>query len=87
MRYTYDDEADALYIHIDEKARPARSIIVDEDRTVDVDEGGRAVGVELVGVSEGVRLRDLIERFALHGFEERFDALEKASFTPLSRAR
>lgn len=80
MRYTYDDEADALYIRLVEDADPARSIIVDDDRTVDVDDTERAVGIEVLGASEGVRLLDLIENFSLEAFGDHLKKLEQAKF-------
>lgn len=80
MRYTYDDEADALYIRLVEEADRARSIVVDDDRVVDLDESGRAVGIEVLGASEGVRLQDLIQRFSLDEFGAHLESLERARF-------
>jgi uncharacterized protein YuzE len=83
MRFTYDDEADALYIYLHEGASIDRSIVVDDDRTVDVDAGGRPVGIEVLGASERVALRDIADRFHL---QDRWDALGTIEETPFRRA-
>jgi len=80
MRYTYDDQADALYVRLVEDAGVARSVVVDDDRTVDVDDSDRVVGIEILGASEGFILRDLIERFSLDAFGEHLKKLEQAKF-------
>ena len=51
MRYTYDVEADAIYIYLREGVKVARSQIVDKDRVVDFGPDGRPVGVEILGAS------------------------------------
>jgi len=43
---------------------------------VDVDEHGAAVGIEVLGASEDVRLTDLVDRFGLREFEESLRKLE-----------
>jgi uncharacterized protein YuzE len=80
MKITYDDEADALYIYLREGVPVWRSVVVDEDRVVDVDGLGEAVGIEVLGASHGVRLTDLIERFRLHAYLGHFRRIEQSKF-------
>jgi uncharacterized protein YuzE len=87
MRYTYDDEADALYIRLLEDVPVARSVVVDDERTVDLDDSERPVGIEVVGASDGVRLRDLVERFSLEAYGEHLTKLEQARFQRVVKAR
>jgi uncharacterized protein YuzE len=86
VRSTYDDQADALYVHLREGVPAARSIIVDDDRVVDVDDLGAAIGVEVLGASHGVRLADLVERFELHPYLEGLRRLEASQFHPVEFA-
>jgi uncharacterized protein YuzE len=66
MKIEYDASVDALYIYVQPPLTPVdRSVIVDEGRVVDLDSSGSAVGIELLEVSEGVRLLDLVDRFGL----------------------
>jgi uncharacterized protein YuzE len=86
MKSTYDDEADALYLYLRDGIRVARSVVVDADRNVDLGPDGRAVGIEVLGASHGVRLLDLVERFGLqayvphlrHAEATRYEAVEFA---------
>lgn len=89
MRYTYDDEADAVYVHLredGEDAPVARSIVVDEGRVVDVDAGGRPIGIEVVSASNGVALSDLAERFGLSHIRPHLQRLEAMRFQSLADA-
>lgn len=81
MRYTYDDEADALYVYLRE-VDVARSVVVDEDRVVDVDQLGEAVGLEFLGASEGIKIVDLVERFRLQPYYGHLRPLEAMKFRP-----
>lgn len=47
MRITYDPEADTLYIELKE-TQPVDSIDVGEGVTVDLDEAGHPVGLEIL---------------------------------------
>lgn len=80
MKVTYDNEVDALYIPLRPGKSLAESIVVDEDRTVDVDEDGNAVGVEVFTASKGVRLADLTVRFELESFAPDFRKIEMHRF-------
>ena len=86
MRYTYDDEADALYVHLREDVPVARSVIVDDARVVDLDRSDAPVGIEVVEASRGVVVRDLIDRFGLERFAARLAQLEGLRFVPVVRS-
>jgi len=57
----YDDEADAIYVRLSDSPL-VRTIIVDDQRNIDIAGDGSAVGVEFLGVSGGVDLSDIPER-------------------------
>ncbi len=66
--YTYDEEADALYILLvaDDEATIDRTIEVDPRLHVDLDPSGGVVGVEILYPREGaVDFAPLRERFGL----------------------
>ncbi len=58
MKIEYDPEADALYIQIRE-AHPSDNIDIEEGVTVDVDERGHIVGVEILDASKRLSPSDL----------------------------
>jgi uncharacterized protein YuzE len=57
----YDSEADAIYITLREPEGAVETEFVDEARYVDYDEAGNVVGIELLGVSQGIDLSGLPE--------------------------
>jgi uncharacterized protein YuzE len=57
----YDSEADALYFTIRQPDGAVETEFVDEARYVDYDEAGNVVGVEILGVSQGVDVTGLPE--------------------------
>jgi uncharacterized protein YuzE len=58
---TYSEESDAVYIQLsDEKI--VRTQIIDDARFVDYDANGNVVGIELLGASGGLDLRELPEQ-------------------------
>jgi uncharacterized protein YuzE len=69
VKIEYDPEADALYIQIREAVRPSDSIDIEEGVTVDVDEHGHIVGLEVLDASKRLSPSDLtsitIERLPL----------------------
>jgi uncharacterized protein YuzE len=73
-RSTYDDQADALYLYLQDEAEVARSVVVDDARVVDLDAEGRAVGIEVLGASAGVHLVDLAGR---SGLRNQYQALRR----------
>ncbi len=68
MKIEYDPEADALYIQIRE-AHPNDNIDIEEGVTVDVDENGHIVGLEILDASKRLSPSDLtnitIQKFPL----------------------
>ncbi len=58
MKIEYDPEADALYIQVRE-ARPDDNIDIEEGVTVDVDEQGHIVGLEILDASKRLSASDL----------------------------
>jgi uncharacterized protein YuzE len=56
--YTYDQEADAIYITFSDK-RVATTRALDDLRVIDYADDGAPVGIELLCVSEGVITDDL----------------------------
>jgi len=83
MRFTYDDEVDVLYVFLREGATIEGSIVVDDDRTVDLDSRGRPIGIEVLGASERVALSDIAGQFEL---QDRWEALSAIEETPFRRA-
>jgi uncharacterized protein YuzE len=61
MRIIYDTEVDALTLVVNRET-PDRTIDVGEGRFIDVDEEGNIIALEILDVSEGFQLTDLIER-------------------------
>jgi len=59
MKITYDLEGDALYILLRE-AKPEDSFDLNPGITVDIDEKGEIIGVEIIGARErGIFINDL----------------------------
>ena len=58
MKIEYDPEADALYIQVRE-AHPNDNIDIEEGVTVDVDEHGHIVGLEILDASKRLSPSDL----------------------------
>ena len=66
--YTYDEEADALYILLVEESDASihRTVALSERLHVDVDQTGRAVGVEILSPGRGkIDLEVVRERFGI----------------------
>jgi uncharacterized protein YuzE len=58
---SYSPESNAVYIQLSDE-EITRTQPVDDARIVDYDAKGRVVGVEILGASTGIDLRDLPER-------------------------
>ncbi len=52
MKITYDSDADAMYIYLDEEAMVERTKEIEKDIIVDYDKQGNVIGVELLFVKE-----------------------------------
>ena len=84
MLVAYDSSVDALYIYLRPNPDVARSLLIDEIRTVDLDEAGDVVGIEILSASGGFKLDDIIKRFRL---ESQAAELRQAAseFTPVAQ--
>ena len=51
MNITYDHEVDVLYIQLTD-SKPARGVDIEEGVTVDIDQEGHLVGIEILDASE-----------------------------------
>jgi uncharacterized protein YuzE len=70
MLVTYDSSADVLYIYVHRDTEVARSVLVDPERIVDLDESNQVVGIEILAPSAGFELEDIIERFGLENLRD-----------------
>ena len=61
MRMKYDLEADAVYIHLNNKAY-AYGKDLDDQRRIDFSSDDKPIGIELLCVSKGVNPDDLPEQ-------------------------
>ncbi len=59
MRIEYDDEVDALYIQFKD-VRPDDNVDLEEGVTIDVDEEGRLVGLEILDATDRIGLESLL---------------------------
>ena len=59
MKIEYSKDVDALYIRLRE-AQIEDSMDIEEGVTVDLDEKGHIVGIEILDVSEKMNLADLV---------------------------
>ncbi len=64
MKLTYEREADAAYVTLVE-ALVARTEQVDRGMLVDVDEQGRAIGIEVIRPTRRLPLEEIAERYHL----------------------
>lgn len=62
MKLEYDAEADAVYIRLRTGVPFAFTHHMDDARNIDYGADNQPIGVELLGVSSGVDLRDLPQR-------------------------
>ena len=59
MKIEYSKDVDALYIKL-RKAKIADSMDIEEGVTVDLDENGHIVGIEILDASEKLELSELV---------------------------
>jgi uncharacterized protein YuzE len=59
MHLEYDTDADALYVQLRQPNGPVNTEFIDVARYVDYDADGNVIGVELLGVSQGVDFEGL----------------------------
>lgn len=86
MHYTYDPQADALYIYLRDDASVSKTIQVDDQRNVDVDAEGNAVGIEILSPGSFFPVQDLITRFELSGFADFLESVAMTPFKPVMPA-
>ena len=58
MKIEYDKEVDALYIRIQEK-KVSHTKEIEEGINLDIDEDGKIIGFEIIGVTERYKLEDI----------------------------
>jgi len=59
LRITYDEQADAAYIYINEKAKVDKTVQLDQDILVDIDREKKLVGIEILNAKNKLRLPKL----------------------------
>ena len=64
MRFEYNKANDVAYVRL-KAGKVARTEALDDRRLVDYDSQGEAIGVEFIGVRDGVETDDLPNRAAL----------------------
>jgi uncharacterized protein YuzE len=72
MHWTYDGEADALYIYLAERPPVSQHEMAD-GTTVDLDSEGVPVGVEVLGATRGWDYAAVIDRFQIAEVEALID--------------
>jgi uncharacterized protein YuzE len=58
MKISYDPKADALYIQFQE-GKVGKTKKVEEGILIDLDNSGRIFGIEIIGLSERMSIKDL----------------------------
>jgi len=58
IKYTYDKEADAIYVYLNDKPY-SYTIELDDSRNIDYAKDDTPIGIELLYVSNGVNTMDL----------------------------
>ena len=86
MHYTYDPQADALYIYLQEGGDVAKTIVVDDMRNVDLDAEGKVRGIEVLCPGTNFPFRDLIDRFQLSEFTPFLESVSSTTFKPVTPA-
>ena len=60
MQILYDAKTDLLYIRLDDQRQPVINRRVSEDMVLDIGEGERIVGIEILDASEHLSLERLL---------------------------
>ena len=60
MNIVYDDKTDLLYIRLDDRKQEVINRRVTEDIVLDIGEGDRIIGIEILDTSEHVTLDRLL---------------------------
>lgn len=80
-KYQYDPSVDALVVTL-RSDEITRTIEVDEQRLVDLNESDEVVEIEVLWASTGVDFSDLIDRFGLADVKPFLDEVASATFQP-----
>ena len=84
VTFTYDPEADAVYIRLSRKAW-AYTQGVDDQRHVDYAEDGTPIGIELLYVSDGVLADGLPQRELVSRVIQATECLKRAGTSGYTR--
>ena len=60
MKIYYNDGTDLLYLRFDEREQQVENRRVTDDIVLDIGEGGKIVGIEIVDASKNVSLQNLL---------------------------
>ena len=60
MQVSYNSKTDTLYIRLDDQKQPVINQRVTDDVVLDVGEGEKIVGIEILGASGHVNLKSLL---------------------------
>ena len=60
MKIYYDDKVDLLYLRFDERKQDVENKRVTEDVVLDLGEGGKIVGIEILDASKRISLESLL---------------------------
>ena len=60
MKIYYDDQKDLLCLRFDERSQEIENQRLTEDIVLDIGEGGRIVGIEILDASKHVRLEGIL---------------------------
>lgn len=86
MHYTYDPQADALYVYLKEDVEVVKTIRVDDRRNVDLDGESGVVGIEVLAPGMNFPVQDLIDRYKLSDFKEFLESVASTGFKPVMPA-
>ncbi len=60
MKIIYDDKSDLLYIRIDDRTQQVENIRVDNDVVLDIGEGQKIIGLEIMDASKRIDISRLM---------------------------
>ena len=60
MKISYDDRVDLLYIRFDERKQEVENKRLTEDIVLDIGEGGKIVGIEVLDASQHISLESIL---------------------------
>jgi len=60
MQVLYDDKSDLLYIRFDDRKQEVINKRVSEDVVLDLGDGDRIIGIEIMDASKHIRLEQLL---------------------------